>query len=775
MLKRTLSAFAAAICLASCAGDLEVRQIGRYHLDFEVPSDEAARTALTVSGAKVSFFWKNETSDAFEFIQSALGTTRIEPSTSFSVGPDGKATVGAEFSQIPGATSYDYVGIYPRGAVQTVPSSLSSCTLNLPSVQALSSECFDPAADLLFSRPVTSSSLSQGFSLSLRRLAAIGKMTILNLPAGPEEKIMSVKFISPDVTICGPVKLDLSEGTVLSYESGTNSVTLESADGLATGSSVDVWFTCLPFSLAAGAEFSLVVHTDRHCYIKDGTIPSGTLRFSESNLTCFDVDMAGIAPMDHITYEMYGAAGDGIQDDMPAIVASHNAANEYDLPVIADDGKTYLIGNTARTAIIKTNVEWGDAHFIINDNGLDKINSRIFVIQSGTSSVELAGVSSLGREATNLGITLPRRSLVEITDENKKIFIRNGSNANDGSSQTEYLIVDADGTISPSTPVTWDYAHVTSLVAYPMDEKPLTVRGGIFTTKVSQEPSEDYYSRGIVVSRSNTRLVGIKHYVEDEGPEGAPYHGFFTVNYCSDVILDSILFTAHKTYYKTGALGTPSAMGSYDLSLTKAVNVTVRNCAQSTPIVDSERWGVMGSNFCRNVIYEKNTLSRFDAHQGVYNATISDCVLGEIDCTGFGTLTVENTEIHSSYLMTFRGDYGAFWRGNVIFRNCKQYPSPEDQVFFLHAYNYGTHDFGYDCMLPSTITFENLKVYDGNMVLPGYSGPQIFTNVTRKTGATFSYQIPQTVNFSDLWVESGKKVTLGPSADYYSGTKINGL
>ncbi|MBQ1634347.1 MAG: hypothetical protein II050_06635, partial [Bacteroidaceae bacterium] len=42
----------------------------------------------------------------------------------------------------------------------------------------------------------------------------------------------------------------------------------------------------------------------------------------------------------YVTYEEYGAVGDGVHDDQAAIIAAHKAANELGLPVRATDGKT---------------------------------------------------------------------------------------------------------------------------------------------------------------------------------------------------------------------------------------------------------------------------------------------------------------------------------------------------------------------------------------------------------------------------------------------------
>ena len=44
-----------------------------------------------------------------------------------------------------------------------------------------------------------------------------------------------------------------------------------------------------------------------------------------------------------VSYEDFGAVGDGIHDDLPAIVEAHRYANEQGLPVRARDGAIYYI------------------------------------------------------------------------------------------------------------------------------------------------------------------------------------------------------------------------------------------------------------------------------------------------------------------------------------------------------------------------------------------------------------------------------------------------
>ena len=68
----------------------------------------------------------------------------------------------------------------------------------------------------------------------------------------------------------------------------------------------------------------------------------------------------------YLTYEQFGAKGDGVTDDFPAIIATHAAANEKGLPVKANGGKTYYIGNTIGTAIVRTDVAPSTLVFVLS-------------------------------------------------------------------------------------------------------------------------------------------------------------------------------------------------------------------------------------------------------------------------------------------------------------------------------------------------------------------------------------------------------------------------
>ena len=89
----------------------------------------------------------------------------------------------------------------------------------------------------------------------------------------------------------------------------------------------------------------------------------------------------------YITYEQFGAKGDGVTDDMPAIAAAHQAANEKGLPVKAKSGKTYYIGKTPVYAEIRTDTDFGKASIIIDD--VDFEQNAFVVTRKGGKDVIL--------------------------------------------------------------------------------------------------------------------------------------------------------------------------------------------------------------------------------------------------------------------------------------------------------------------------------------------------------------------------------------------------
>ena len=482
----------------------------------------------------------------------------------------------------------------------------------------------------------------------------------------------------------------------------------------------------------------------------------------------------------YLTYEQFGAKGDGVTDDLPAIMATHAAANEKGLPVKATDGKTYYIGNTIGTAIVRTDVDFGTAKFIIDDSriALEDREAYIFKVASSLEPINSEGVKSLKKDQTNIGVTLPGRCLVRVVNDNHMAYIRLGANQDNGTAQKEFFIADKDGNIDPSTSLIWDYDEVTRMTAYPMEAKPLVIKGGIFTTIANQAPSEyTYYGRGIHIERSNVRVENVTHLVEGELDHGAPYDGFMCFDRAADIVVSNCVYTAHKIYWTIGSAGVPITMGSYDISAHGCVNVRWENCSQTTDINDKDYWGVFCSNFCKNLSMDHCSFSRFDAHLGVKNVCLTNCEFGHqgVRMVGCGTILVENCDIHYKSLVFFRDDYGSSWDGDLIVRNCKLIvPEKSKTVYLLNGRNKGKHYFGYTCYLPKKIEVENLVIDDSKVTYEGYTGPTIFGSFHRNLEEKdlYPYIAEGVVSLNNIKVLSGKALGLSGNPDLFKDYTI---
>ena len=427
-----------------------------------------------------------------------------------------------------------------------------------------------------------------------------------------------------------------------------------------------------------------------------------------------------------VCYKDFGAVGDGVTNDAEAILAAHRYA--YDgghLKIVGESGKTYYIGQISNPAPIVCDVDWTGVKFIIDDTVIvPGTSTDIFEVKSavsGSTSLypssneeirkinENGGIDAKSTSVLNLGLGYP--AMIKVNNSSHKNYIRYGSNANSGEMQTELLLIDAEGNIDPTTPFMFDYEKITSINVYKIDEAPIVIEGGEFTTRAYAKKTSYYYSRGINITRSFVTVRNLEHYVVGEGEKGAPYSHFIKIQYCCNVSVEDSVFTAHKTYYNSDGTG----IGTYDLNVDKCINVTFKNCTQTNFFnedgsLTTEFWGVMASGQAKNITYYGCVLSRFDAHEGVWNATIKDSTIKHIRIVGGGTFTLENSHVYNSLVIGMREDYGAFWFGDIIIKDVTVHSNQTVTLFDGRWYN---HDFGYKTALPTNITVDGLSI-EGN-------------------------------------------------------------
>lgn len=487
-----------------------------------------------------------------------------------------------------------------------------------------------------------------------------------------------------------------------------------------------------------------------------------------------------------VSYEAFGAVGDGVTDDLPAIVAAHEFANAHGLPVKSKPDATYHLGRRALTAVIATDTDWSTSRFIIDDTDVEDHRASLFIVRSLLEPITLP-IERLTRDQQRLDVRPPHDCWVFVENDRVRRYIRRGLNQNNGSPQHDCFILHRDGTIEGA--IDWDYDTITRVEAHPIDEQPLTIKGGIFTTtanRMQQEIGYNYWSRNILITRSNTTVVGLTHHVVGETEIGHPYGGFLAVRDCANVTLRDCFVTGHKTYTTIGSAGQPVPMGSYDLLADNVVNFTLRGVRMEN-ICDRTLWGVIGSNFCKNILLENCTLSRMDVHQGVSGTyTIRGCTLGHagLNAIGRGTLTVESSTLSGRSFITLRTDYGSTWEGTIVIRDCRWTPAcgAPVQPYIIGVNNDGQHDFGYPCFMPREITIDGLTIDDGSHP-ENYAGPYLFTDPDGQPADAsgqppdmsekpFPYRLTGHVTIRRLTTTSGEKLRISPDPELAAHVQV---
>ena len=539
----------------------------------------------------------------------------------------------------------------------------------------------------------------------------------------------------------------------------------------------------------------------------------------------FDSDFKYTAKISVVSYKDFGAKADGMTNDFFAIKAAHDYANEGGQTVVAGRGTYYISKTNGNHITIKTDVDWRNAEFIIDDREIapgdpeQKVSIfRIFSNNSVTTltptSTDPAGeaINALNASAKDndnlvfkrddvpkidLGLGYP--AMLTIYNSTQKQYIRYGGNANEGSDQHETIIIDAEGNVDPSTPILHDFPVITKIEVRRIDDPTLTINGGVFTTRANQceKASYAYYSRNINIERPNTVIKNFEHYITDEGEQGNPYSGFLSVQNTYNTLIQDTVLTGHRVYSAMSSQDV-TPQGTYDLSFGNSCGITLKNVIQSNffhldeygnpttvistvthPTKNFSCWGIMGSNYCKNITYDGCKLTRFDAHCGTYNGTIINSDVCMLAIIGGGTLRIENSNVYSTgnNFLSFRDDYGSTFSGDVIIKDVTfKTTSSNTETITLMNGKHTNHYFGYQTFLPYTVTIDNFKVespvktktvviFNPGFVSAGIHLPQISGSenlnpmvptekvIIKNNNAGYEYKIPAVDVFENLVIE----------------------
>ena len=172
---------------------------------------------------------------------------------------------------------------------------------------------------------------------------------------------------------------------------------------------------------------------------------------------------------------------------------------------------------------------------------------------------------------------------------------------------------------------------------------------------------------------------------------------------------------------------------------------------------------------------ERCRISRFDAHMGVENVTLKDCVFGHMGlrCVGFGKLYMENCEVHYNSFILLREDYGSSWDGDIYIKDCVHRPYfGTPAITLIDGANSGDHDFGYACTLPRSIEFHNMLIDD--IWCEATDPALLFGTFSRNAHASHLQPYPAkgTIVMDNVRTSSTKKIGLSLNPDLFSGYSV---
>jgi len=469
-----------------------------------------------------------------------------------------------------------------------------------------------------------------------------------------------------------------------------------------------------------------------------------------------------------LTYECFGAVGDGKTNDYFAIKKAHDFANmEYAkkgifLTVYATSGKIYYLGSNkingkSYPITVITDVDWQNASFIVDDTDSDVDTSKslfnvvsLMSVSTGKAIVEYKDdISSevwqyknIPKNSNNL------KSLVDAILNDSKVmsptqktyfnstnvialalndsgvkFYRSANTSN-FYNKTELILVDRN-TGEVLNDVENDYSEVTRIRAWPIPNRPISLKNAIFITRTLNQAvnlndrNNAYVQRNIYINfTGNVHVSNVVHFLDENykknnnqnNPIGNAYYGFIRLYNSAYIKLSNLALTPHNfAKYNSGR----NSYGTYDLTfdmtsflnidkLVYACNTDPHTCYDNT-IVNDNVWGLIGSNESKNVFITNSTVNRIDAHRGIRNLYISDTTIGSkgLVLTGSNYFYAKNLVVdRADQIIELRKDYGSSWDGVMILNHIKYVVSDRSSSPTIITSNNEQKNYGYSNYFP---------------------------------------------------------------------------
>ncbi|EOL3373724.1 phage head-binding domain-containing protein [Escherichia coli] len=367
-----------------------------------------------------------------------------------------------------------------------------------------------------------------------------------------------------------------------------------------------------------------------------------------------------------VTLKEFGAIGDGVTNDAPAIAKALNYAYSNNLDVRQSDGTFLLDGDTyldikslnvdLTGCVLKPSATW---------KGQITISQPEIPVTYGVGSAPVNGVNASTSNSRGAGSNY-LDGLASITDLDGCFIQLSTSQPMFIFRDTAYTRVDFNRVYNRGNienPLRYGLGtNATSIKALKIRKDVQTIKGLTIDESLTKNYRIIYINQASRVRLINTSFINrpLTQNFSDSRLE---------INESYDVIVDG-LFAPSVADSFTGT----GDIYSYTIGLGNSMNVTIKNAT-----ANGEGWGATGSNNCANVRFERCDLSRIDFHMPFQNyLKINDCNIGRsgVLVTGIGDLYVTNSTFNSSpdmpgNIIATRSDAGGYFDGDLYMENIK--------------------------------------------------------------------------------------------------------
>jgi len=462
-----------------------------------------------------------------------------------------------------------------------------------------------------------------------------------------------------------------------------------------------------------------------------------------------------------VKYKMFGAVGDGENDDGVQIKLAHEYANKHRIPVVNLSGEFWI--KRTNNIAITTNVHWGGTTFHIDERFNHRRFPRFVVLNDEPSqTLDLdKETKAILLEKIRPGVQIINElapyagHLITVEDAKDRIGIRAGNYSKRGWAREELFYVEEEGRIIGD--IAWAFKDFTSINATPCNNVYLIIEGGgfRFSGDTPAGGSKGYHQHGISIQRSRTivrdQWMGLEKGRRDVSME--PRSGFYVLRNVYDVTLENIRAMPWEKNRRDRSKVV--AHGTYGIGGARMLNCTFRNLTAEGGWV---AWGVFGTNLNKNFRIENCRLNRVDVHFHCWNLYIRDCTIGfkGISVTGGGDLFVENTTRHGNSFINFRRDYGAKWDGRIRLVGCTLRPTGNGTVSVL-SHHMADFDYQYPIGFARSVLIEDMLI--DYSAAPESTAPCWLMDIVpfSRTKTDERLFFPAHIEFSDIRVEGRKQ------------------